>query len=65
MRIVVIVFLVMIVTSLGSALLFLLRDRGNGGTRVARALAIRVGLSITLFVLLMAGFASGLIDGKL
>lgn len=65
MRIVVIVFLVMIIASLGSALLFLLRDRGNGGTRVARALAIRVGLSITLFVLLMAGFASGLIDGKL
>lgn len=65
MRIVVIVFLVMIIASLGSALHFLLRDRGNGGTRVARALAIRVGLSITLFVLLMAGFASGLIDGKL
>lgn len=65
MRIFVIVFLVMIVATLGSALLFLLRDRGKGGTRVARALAIRVGLSITLFVLLMAGFASGLIDGKL
>jgi Flp pilus assembly protein protease CpaA len=65
MRIVVIVFLVLIIASLGSALLFLLRDRGSGDTRVARALAIRVGLSITLFVLLMAGFASGLIDGKL
>ncbi|TAH43973.1 MAG: twin transmembrane helix small protein [Betaproteobacteria bacterium] len=65
MRIVVILFLVMIVASLGSALLFLLRDRGNGGTRVARALAIRVGLSLTLFAMLMAGFATGLIDGKL
>ncbi|MBN8443043.1 MAG: twin transmembrane helix small protein [Thauera sp.] len=65
MRIVVIVFLVMIIFSLGSALLFLLRDRGNGSTRVARALAVRVGLSIALFVMLMAGFASGLIDGRL
>lgn len=65
MRIVVILFLVMIVASLGSALMFLLRDRGNGGMRMARALAIRVGLSLTLFVMLMAGFATGLIDGKL
>ncbi|NMG33084.1 twin transmembrane helix small protein [Azoarcus sp. TTM-91] len=64
MRIAVIAFLVLIVASLASALGFLLRDRGQG-TRTARALAIRVGLSITLFLLLMAGFASGLIDGKL
>ncbi|ATE58806.1 twin transmembrane helix small protein [Thauera sinica] len=64
MRIVVILFLVMIVASLGSALLFLLRDRG-GGTRMARALAIRVGLSLALFATLMAGFATGLIDGRL
>jgi hypothetical protein len=64
MRIVVIAFLVLIVASLASALGFLLRDRGQG-SRTAKALAIRVGLSITLFLLLMAGFASGLIDGKL
>lgn len=64
MRIAVIAFLVLIVASLASALGFLLRDRGRGA-RTARALAIRVGLSITLFLLLMAGFASGLIDGKL
>jgi hypothetical protein len=64
MRIIVILFLVMIIGSLGSALLFLLRDEGKG-RRTARALAIRVGLSITLFVLLMAGFASGLITQRL
>lgn len=64
MRIVVIVFLVLIVASLGTALASLLSARGSG-TRTVRALAIRVGLSIALFVLLMAGFASGLIDGKL
>ncbi|ANQ86457.1 twin transmembrane helix small protein [Azoarcus olearius] len=64
MRIVVIAFLVLIVASLGSALAFLIRDRGRG-ERTARALALRVGLSITLFTLLMAGFATGLIDSKL
>ena len=42
MRFVVIVFLVLIVASLGSALVLLLRSQGEGGTRVARALAIRL-----------------------
>ncbi len=67
MRLVVILFLLLIVISLGSALLVLLRDGNSAerGARMARALAIRVGLSLTLFALLMAGFASGLIDGKL
>lgn len=65
MRIVVVLFLILIVASLGSALLFLLRDREHGGTRMARALALRVGLSITLFALLMIGFATGWIDGRL
>ncbi|MCK9261026.1 MAG: twin transmembrane helix small protein [Azoarcus sp.] len=64
MRIVVIVFLVLILASLGSALASMLREKGSS-TRTARALAIRVGLSITLFLMLMAGFATGLIDGKL
>ena len=67
MRLVVILFLLLIVISLGSALLVLLRHGNSAerGTRMARTLAIRVGLSLTLFALLMAGFASGLIDGKL
>ena len=67
MRFVVILFLLLIVASLGSALLMLLRggNRAGPSTRMAHALAIRVGLSLALFALLMAGFASGLIDGKL
>lgn len=64
MRLIVIFMLVLIVGSLASALTFLLHDRGRG-TRTARALSIRVGLSITLFVLLMAGYALGFITGKL
>jgi len=64
MRIVVIVFLLLIVGSLFSALVFLLRDQGKG-ERTVRALTLRIGLSITLFLLLMAGFASGLITHRL
>ncbi|MBX3678809.1 twin transmembrane helix small protein [Cognatazoarcus halotolerans] len=64
MRILVIVFLLLILASLGSALLFLLRDKGQG-ERTVKALAIRVGLSITLFLILMGGFASGWLTNRL
>ncbi len=57
MRIVVILFLVAIVASLASALVFLFRDQGHDRTRMVKALAVRVGLSIMLFVLLAAGYA--------
>jgi hypothetical protein len=59
-KIIVILMLLVIVGSLVSALVFLYKDRGNG-TRVARALTVRVALSITLFCLLMAGFYFGII----
>jgi hypothetical protein len=59
MRYVVIAMLIAIVASLGSAAVFMLRGRGDS-RRMARALAWRVGLSVTLFVLLMAGYALGL-----
>ncbi len=64
MKIVVIIFLLLILASLGSALFFLVTDRGQS-KRTARALALRVGLSVTLFLLLMAGYYFGLIPGKL
>lgn len=63
MRIVVILFIILILASLGSALFFLIKDRG-GSRRTAKALAMRVGLSLTLFLLLMAGYYFGLIPGK-
>lgn len=67
MRLVVIVFLVLIVASLGSALMFLFKDRGDPevSRRMAKALALRVGLSITLFLLLMGGYYFGLLTGRL
>lgn len=65
MRIVVVIFLILIVLSLGSALFFLYRDRGQGSMRTVKALALRVGLSITLFLILMGGYYFGLIGQRL
>lgn len=64
MKFVVILFLLLIVASLGSALFFLMRDKGTG-TRTVKALTLRVGLSLVLFLMLMGGFASGLLTTKL
>ena len=59
MRYVVIAMLVLIIASLGSALYYMIRGRDDP-RKMARALAIRVGLSVGLFVLLMAGWFLGL-----
>lgn len=60
MRIIVIALLLAILGSLGSALFFLFSDK-SGSQRTVRALTLRVGLSILLFVLLMAGYYFGFI----
>jgi hypothetical protein len=54
--------LLAIVGSLFSGLFFLYRDRGSG-ERTVRALTLRIGLSATLFILLLVGFRTGLIPG--
>jgi DUF2909 family protein len=64
MKILVIILLLAIVGSLGSALFFLVTDQGKS-KRTVKALAIRVGLSLTLFLLLMAGHYFGFIPDKL
>jgi hypothetical protein len=64
MRIVVILFIIVILGSLGSALYFMIKDRGTS-ERMAKALTIRIALSITLFLLLMLGFHFGLITTRL
>ncbi len=63
MRIVVIALLLAIIASLGSALFFLFSDK-PGSQRTVRALTFRVGLSILLFLLLMAGYHFGLIGRR-
>ncbi len=55
---------VLIVASLFSALYFVYRDR-SGSTRAVKALALRVGLSIALFLLLMIGYYFGYISERL
>jgi hypothetical protein len=64
MRFVVLIFIVLILASLGSALYFLIKDKGTS-TRTAKALTLRVAFSIALFALLMLGFYFGLFPGKL
>ena len=49
-----------ILGSLGSGLLFLVKDKGQSN-RTVRALTVRIGLSIGLFLLLLILFASGAI----
>ena len=58
----VVLMLLAIVGSLFSGLFFLYRDRGDG-QRMARALTWRIGLSIALFLLLLAAFRFGVIPG--
>ena len=60
MRYFVILVLVCILASLFSALFFMFRDKGNS-RRMVKALTLRVALSVTLFLLLMASFYFGLI----
>ncbi|MBI5752845.1 MAG: twin transmembrane helix small protein [Hydrogenophilales bacterium] len=62
-RIIVIVFLLLIVGSLVSALYYLVKDKG-GSDRTVKALTVRVSLSVTLFLLLMAGFYFGIIPAR-
>ena len=64
MKYIVILFIVLIISSLGSALYYLVKDRGTSD-RTAKALTVRIALSITLFALLMLGFHFGLITQKL
>jgi hypothetical protein len=65
MKIVIVALLIGIVGSLASAMVYLVRDRGSS-TRTVKALTIRVGLSVALFLLLMAGYYFGFIpkDGS-
>jgi hypothetical protein len=63
MKVVVILFILLIVASMASALFFLVRDKGTS-TRTVRALTWRVVFSIALFAMLMLGFHFGILPGK-
>lgn len=60
-KIVIVVMLFIAIASLGSALLFLLKDDGQSN-RTVKALSIRIGVSMGIFILLMAAYFAGLIQ---
>ncbi len=61
MKILVAIAFILILGSLASALVFLMRDKGRSN-RTVKALAMRVGFSITLFVLILIAHQMGWIE---
>ncbi len=59
-KVLVVAIFIAVLASLGSALVYLIKDRG-GSTRTAKALTLRIGVSIALFVLLFVLWWLGLI----
>lgn len=59
-KIAIVLVLLLIVGSLFSALFFLAKDKG-AGERTAKALTIRITLSLVLFICLMLGYYAGII----
>ncbi len=60
-KLIVVVLLVGIIASLASALFHLVREP-HGSKKMAKSLTWRIGLSLALFLLLMAGFGLGWIQ---
>ncbi|HWU99015.1 MAG TPA: twin transmembrane helix small protein [Oxalicibacterium sp.] len=61
MKILVAVAFILILASLGSALFFLMKDKGKSN-RTVRALAMRVGFSVALFILILIAWRLGYIQ---
>lgn len=62
-KIIIILFLLIIMYSLGSALYYLAHERNaTDANRVVKALVWRIGLSLLLFVLLFVAYWMGLIQ---
>ena len=62
-KILIILFIIVILYSLGSALFFLVKDHGEGDRTVKR-LTWRIGLSIVLFLFLWIAHQMGWIEEK-
>ncbi|MFI4917954.1 MAG: twin transmembrane helix small protein [Legionellales bacterium] len=52
--------MIIIAGSLASGLVFLIRDTGDSN-RTVKALTLRIGISLTLFIFLLLAFKFGLI----
>ena len=58
MRIIIVIALIGILFSLGSALFYLMRDKGTTN-RTVNALTIRVGISVALFLFILFSYWMG------
>lgn len=56
----VVIALIAIVVSLGSGLVFLVRDK-SASKRTVNALTVRITISVALFLLIVLGMATGVI----
>ena len=61
MKIIVAVAFILILGSLGSALVFLMRDQGKS-KRTVKALTFRIGFSVALFILILIAHQLGWIN---
>ncbi|MGE5624896.1 MAG: twin transmembrane helix small protein [Bacillota bacterium] len=59
-RLVILVILIAILASLFSGVYFMMKDRGQS-TRNVKALSIRIGLSVFLFIVLIIAYLTGII----
>lgn len=59
-KIIIVLTLLVIVGSLFSALFYLFKDK-SGSDRTVKALTVRIGLSISLFILLLLSYRLGYI----
>ena len=60
-KIIIVLFLFTIIGSLFSGLFYLVKDKGSS-ERTVRALTVRIGLSVLLFVLLFVAWKGGMIE---
>ena len=58
MNYLILLFFIFIVYSLGSALYYMMKDQG-GSKRMVKALTMRIGISILLFVFIIFSFWMG------
>ncbi len=61
MKIIVAIAFVLILASLASALVFLMRDKGKSN-RTVQALTLRVGFSVALFLFILLSYKLGWIQ---
>jgi hypothetical protein len=63
MRIIIVIAFIGILVALGSALVFLVRDRGSTN-RTVNALTVRISLSVALFLFILFSYWMGWIEPR-